>query len=41
MQQINFVGRLEKNEVITMFFIIEKLEETTLTMHKIGNTKKL
>ena len=27
-QQINFVGRLEQNA--TMFFIIEKKEETTL-----------
>ena len=28
MQQINFIGRLEKNEGATMFFIIEKTEET-------------
>ena len=28
-QQINFIGRLEKNEGATMFFIIEKKEETT------------
>ena len=27
-QQINFIGRLEENNV-TMFFIIEKKEETT------------
>ena len=27
-QQINFIGRLTKNEGVTMFFIIEKLEET-------------
>ena len=27
-QQINFIGRLESDEA-TMFFIIEKLEETT------------
>ena len=27
-QQINFVGRLERNEGATMFFIIEKSEET-------------
>ena len=27
-QQINFVGRLEKNNA-TMFFVIEKKEETT------------
>ena len=29
-QQINFIGRLERNEGATMFFIIEKSEETTL-----------
>ena len=29
-QQINFIGRFEKNEGATMFFIIEKSEETTL-----------
>ena len=28
-QQINFIGRLESNEGVTMFFIIEKKEETT------------
>ena len=28
-QQINFIGRVEKNEGATMFFIIEKKEETT------------
>ena len=28
-QQINFIGKLERNEVATMFFIIEKSEETT------------
>ena len=28
MQQINFIGRLERNEGATMFFIIEKTEET-------------
>ena len=28
--QINFIGRLERNEEATMFFIIEKSEETTL-----------
>ena len=27
-QQINFIGRLEKNNA-TMFFVIEKKEETT------------
>ena len=34
-QQINFIGRLEKNEAVAMFFIIEKKEETTLISHKI------
>ena len=29
-QQINFIGGLERNEGATMFFIIEKSEETTL-----------
>ena len=28
-QQINFIRRLERNEGATMFFIIEKSEETT------------
>ena len=28
-QQINFIGRLERNEGATVFFIIEKKEETT------------
>ena len=28
-QQINFIGRLERNEGTTMFFIIEKSDETT------------
>ena len=28
-QQINFIGRLERNEGATLFFIIEKKEETT------------
>ena len=28
-QQINFIGRLERNEGAIMFFIIEKKEETT------------
>ena len=28
-QKINFFGRLERNERATMFFIIEKSEETT------------
>ena len=29
-QQINFMGRLGRDEGATMFFIIEKSEETTL-----------
>ena len=28
-QQINFIGRLERNEGATIFFIIEKSQETT------------
>ena len=28
-QQINFIGRLTRNEGKPMFFIIEKLEKTT------------
>ena len=28
-QQINFIGRPERNEGATMFFIIEKKEENT------------
>ena len=28
-QQINFIGKLERNEGASMFFIIEKPEETT------------
>ena len=28
-QQINFIGRLERNEGVTMFFIIEKKKETS------------
>ena len=28
-QQINFIGRLERDEGATMLFIIEKSEETT------------
>ena len=34
-QQINFIGRLKRNEGATMLFIIEKSEETK----KIGNSK--
>ena len=33
-QQINFIGRLATNEGATMFFIIEKSEETSLNFHK-------
>ena len=29
-KQINFIGRLERNKGATMFFMIEKSEETTL-----------
>ena len=28
-QQINFIGRFEREEGVTMLFIIEKSEETT------------
>ena len=28
-EQINFIGRLERNDGATMFFVIEKSEETT------------
>ena len=28
-QQINFIGKIEKDDGATMFFIIEKSEETT------------
>ena len=50
-QQINFIGRLKRDEGVTMFFIIEKSEKTTfefsenaatvviLTMYKNGNAK--
>ena len=33
-QQINFIGRLERNEGATMFLIIEKREETTFDFSK-------
>ena len=33
--QINFIGRLERNEGATMFFIIEKKEETTFDFSQI------
>ena len=29
-QQINFIGRYARNEVVTMFFITEKSEETNV-----------
>ena len=36
LEQINFIGKLENQEHrATMFFIIEKSEETTLIFHKI------
>ena len=35
-QQINFIGRLERNERASMFFIIEKLEETTFEFSQIA-----
>ena len=33
-QQVNFFGRLERNEGTTMFFIIKKSEETTFEFTK-------
>ena len=45
-QQINFIGKLDKDNGATMFFIIEKSEETTFnflqnsaTIINNGNTK--
>ena len=44
-RQINFIGRLKRNEGATMFFIIEKCNTKCcnccfiLTMYKNGNTK--
>ena len=32
--QVNFIGKLEENNGTTMFFIIEKLEETTFEFSK-------
>ena len=37
-QQINFIGRLERNEGATMFFIIEKSEETTFEFSQNAET---
>ena len=37
-QQINFIGRLERNQGATMFFIIEKSEETTFEFSQNGVT---
>ena len=37
-QQINFIGRLERNEGATMFFIIEKSEETTFEFTECYNS---
>ena len=33
-QQINFIGKLKRNEGATMFLIIEKSEEQLLSFHK-------
>ena len=35
-QQINFIGRLERNEGATMFFIIKKSEETVFKFLQYG-----
>ena len=32
LQQINFIGKLEKDDAATMFFIIKKSEETTFIL---------
>ena len=32
-QQINFIGKLKRDEGATMSFIIEKAEKTTLNFH--------
>ena len=40
-QQINFIGRLERNEGATMFFIIKKSEETVFLLHIIMETQKV
>ena len=37
-QQINFIGKLERNEGVTMFFIIEKSEETTFEFSQNSTT---
>ena len=33
-QQVNFIGRLKRNEGTTMFFLIKKSEETTFEFTK-------
>ena len=39
-QQINFIGKLSRRSEATMFFIIEKSEETTFNFSQnSGNTK--
>ena len=40
-QQINFIGKLLKNTGATMFFIIEKSEETTFNFSQNWKHKKL
>ena len=37
-QQINFIGKLLRNIGVTMFFIIEKSEETTFNILQISAT---
>ena len=37
-QQINFIRRLERNGVATMFFIIKKSEETTFEFSQNAST---
>ena len=38
LQQINFIGKLLRNIGVTMFFIIEKSEETTFNILQISAT---
>ena len=38
-QQINFIGKLERNEGATMFFFIEKSEETTFEFSQFATRK--
>ena len=37
-EKINFIGKLKRNEGTTMFFIMEKSEETTFQFPQISTT---